>query len=148
MKVILLKDIKDLGRKNEIKNVSDGYGRNFLLRQNLAKLAGKEELVLVEKRKEIEAIKKEKEVELEKKMAKNLEGLSLEVKVKVGKKDELFESVSVQKISEKIKEAGFNIEKEQIDLESPIKELGKHPIKISLKNVEPVEIGLEVVKEK
>ncbi len=148
MKVILLKDVKDLGKKDEIKNVSDGYGRNFLLKQNLAKLAGKEEMALVEKRREVEALRREKEIELEKEMVKSIEGLSLEIKVKIGKKSEMFESITTQKISEKMKESGFNIEKEQIDLKNPIKELGESPIKINFRNGQSAKIKLKVVKEK
>ncbi len=148
MRVILLKDVKNLGKKDEIKRVSDGYARNFLLRQNLAKIAGQPEVEMVEKKKEVEETKKEKIKEREKETAEKIKGLSLTIKVKAGEKDELFESINAQKISEKIKEAGFDVGKEQVGLDNPIKGLGDYKVKINFKHADPAEVKLKVSKEK
>ncbi len=148
MLVILLEDVKNLGKKDEIKRVSDGYARNFLLKQKLAKIAGQGEVTAVEKRKEVEKIKKEKKKTEEKETAKKIKDLSLQIKVKAGEKDELFESINAQKISEKIKEAGFDVEKEQVDIDSPIKELGDYKIKINFKHADSEEVDLKISKEK
>ncbi len=148
MRVILLKDVKNLGKKDEIKRVSDGYGRNFLLRQNLAKIAGHAEEKMIEKKKKIEEIEMEKQRKEEKETAEKIKNVSLEIKVKAGKKDELFESIGAQKISEKIKEKGFDIEKEQVGIDSPIKELGDYRVKINFKHADSAEIKLKISKEK
>ncbi len=148
MKVILLKDVKNFGKKNEIKEVSDGYGRNFLIKQNLAKIATDSELRIAEKRRKSEEKNTEQEIKKEEELLKKITGLEIEITVKVGKKEELFESISAQKVSEKIKEKGFEIEKEQIVIKQPIKELGEHDVCIKLKNTEETKIKIKVIKEK
>ncbi len=147
MKVVLLKDVKNLGKKNEIKEVSDGYGRNYLLKNNLAKIATTGEKIIAEKREKLQEVLNQKEIEAEKEVAKKISGLTLEMKMKVGKKGELFEAVTPQKISEKIEESGYRIKKENVILDKPIKELGDYNIKINFKNAEEVEIKLQINKE-
>jgi len=148
MKVILLKDVKNFGKKNEIKEVSDGYGRNFLIKQNLAKIASGSEVQIAEKRRKHEEKNIEQEIKKEEELLKKITGLEVEITVKVGKKEELFESISAQKISEKIKEKGFEIEKDQIIIKQPLKELGEHDVCIKLKHTEETKIKVKVIKEK
>ncbi len=148
MKVILLKDVKNFGKKNEIKEVSDGYGRNFLIKQNLAKIASGSEVQIAEKRRKHEEKNIEQEIKKEEELLKKITGLEVEITVKVGKKEELFESISAQKISEKIKEKGFEIEKDQIVIKQPLKELGEHDVCIKLKHTEETKIKVKVIKEK
>jgi len=148
MRVILLRDIKNLGKKNEVKEVSDGYGRNFLLKQNLAKIATSGEVSSLEKQKEAERMKEKEEVEKEKQAMKQINATSFDMKMKVGKKEELFESVNAEKIAEKIADAGFDsIKSEQIDLQDPIKKLGEYPIKIKFKHAPEAEITVKIIKE-
>ncbi len=148
MKVILLQDIEKLGKKNEIKEVSDGYGRNFLLKQKLAKIATNSQINQLKKEEEQEREKREKEIVQEKEIAKKLEGMVVEIKVKVGKKDELFESINQQKICEKIKDLGFDkIKKEQILLKEPLKNLGDHSIEVNFKNSSNINIIVKIIKE-
>ncbi len=147
MKVVLLKDVKNFGKKNEIKDVSDGYGRNYLLKNNLAKIATTGEKIIAEKREKLQEVLNQKEIEAEKEIAKKINGLTLEMQMKVGKKGELFEAVTPQKISEKIEESGYQVKKESIVLEKPIKELGDYSIKINFKNAGEVEVKLQINKE-
>ena len=128
MKVILLKHIEGVGNEFDIKDVSDGYARNFLFPQNLAKKAGEEEIAMA---KEIQAKKGEKAKEdLEKtgKLAASLEGYELELEVKVGDKGQLFEKITAPKIAEALKKQGYTINKESILLQEPIKEVGEYDI--------------------
>ncbi len=148
MKVILLKDVKNFGRKNEIKEVSDGYGRNFLIKQNLAKLVTDSDRQIAEKRIKSEEKNTEQEIKKEEELLKKITGLEIEIAVKVGKKEELFESISAQKVSENIKKKGFEIEKDQIVIKQPIKELGEHEVCIKLKHTEETKIKIKVIKEK
>jgi len=148
MKVILLKDVQDLGKKYEVKEVKDGYARNFLIPQKLAKTATKQALKWLEDRKEI--IEKEISEDLKEtqEIASNLDGLELNVPVKVGDEGQLFESINSQKISEKLKEIGFEIKKSKITLDQPIKALGEYSVKISLDHNLEAEIRVIVIEEK
>jgi large subunit ribosomal protein L9 len=148
MKVILLKDVKNCGKKNEVKEVSDGYGRNYLIKQNLAKLATNSELQIVEKRRKKEELNVAGEIKKEKELIKKIGEIELDIFVKVGEKEQLFESVSPQKISEIIKEKGFEVTKEQIIIDQQIKELGEHIVGIKLKHGEEAKIKIKVIKEK
>ncbi len=149
MKVILLKDVKNLGKKNEIKKVSDGYARNFLLKQGLAKIATSGEVSFLEKLKKDEKKKEERSVEEESKIAKEVDGKIFEIKMKTGEKGELFESINSEKIAKRIKEEGFkNIEKDQIELDKAIKELGEYPIKIIFKHGKEANIIVKIIEDK
>lgn len=148
MKVILLQDIENLGKKYEVKEVKPGYARNFLIPKGLVKPATKEVLEWLGKQKEVEAQKAEKELKKIQEVASLIDGQEIIIPVKVGEEKQLFESITIQKISENLKKAGFDIKKSQIDLAEPIKELGEFPIKIKLEhNLEP-EIKVIIVEEK
>jgi large subunit ribosomal protein L9 len=148
MKVILIQDVEALGKKYEIKDVKDGYARNFLLPEKLAKPATKAALKWLQDQKEF--IEKEAEEDLKKagQLASNIDGLELNIAVKVGEEGQLFESINSQKIAEKFKEMGFEVKKSQITLESPIKELGEFPVKINLDHNLEVEVKVIVTEEK
>lgn len=148
MKIILLQDVEGLGKKYEIKDVKDGYARNFLLPQKIARPATKQALKWLSDQKEI--IEKQAEEDLKKaqSLASGLDGLELNIAVKVGEEQQLFESINSQKIAEKLKEIGFEIKKSQVKLENPIKELGEFPVNISLDHNLEAEIKLIVTEEK
>lgn len=148
MKVILIQDVEDLGKKYEIKEVKDGYARNFLLPQKLAKPATKQALKWLEDQKA--NIEKEAEEDLKKaqELASNIDGLEVNIQIKVGEEGQLFESINNQKIAEKLKEMGFEVKKSQIKLENPIKELGEFSVKVNLDHNLEVEITVIVGEEK
>jgi large subunit ribosomal protein L9 len=148
MKVILLKDIENLGKKYEIKEVSDGYARNYLIPKKLAKVANEKNLKWLEKQKEKEEKKAEEELKKVQEAASAIDGQEVVIPVKVGEDGQLFESITVQKIYERLKELGFEIKKNQILLESPIKELGEFPVKIKFPHNLEAEIKIIVVEEK
>lgn len=147
MKVILLQDIEDLGKKYEIKEVKSGYARNFLLPEKKVRAATKEALKWLNDQKEV--IEKEIEEDLKKtqELASKLDGTELTISVKVGDEGQLFESINAQKIAEKLKEMGFDVKKSQIKLEGPIKELGESAINISLDHNLEAEVKLTVTAE-
>jgi len=146
MRVIFLKDVEKLGKKFEVKEVKDGYARNFLIPQGLVKPATKEVLEWLEVQKEIQEKKAEEDLKKAQGLASSLDDVEVTIPVKVGETDQLFESVTTQKISEKLKEMGFDIKKNQIELQEPIKELGEFPVKIKLEHNLEVEIRVEIVK--
>jgi len=147
MKVILLQDVEDLGKKYEIKDVKNGYARNFLLPEKLARAATKQALKWLSDQKEV--IEKEVEEDLKKAqaLASELDGLELSIVVKVGNEGQLFESINNQKIVEKLKDMGFEVKKFQVKLENPIKELGEFPISISLAHNLEAEIKVIISAE-
>ena len=148
MRVILLQDVENLGKKYDIKEVADGYARNFLIPKDLAKPATKENLKWLETQKEIEAKKAEEELKKVQEQATNIDGQEIIIPVKVGKDGQLFESITSQKIYDKLRELGFEIKKNQIDLIEPIKELGEFPVKIKFEHNLEAEIRVIVVEEK
>lgn len=148
MKVILLEDVDKLGKKHEVKEVKDGYARNFLIAKGLAKAATKEALEWLELQKEIVAKKAEEGLKKIQEMASAIDGQEVIITVKTGEENQLFESINAQRISEKLKELGFDIKKGQIILAEPIKELGEFPVKIKFEHNLEAEIKIIVTEEK
>lgn len=148
MRVILLQDVENVGKKYEIKDVKDGYARNFLIPKGLAKLATKAVLEQVEKQKEIEKQKVEEELKEIQKIASSIDEFEVIIPVKVGEEQQLFEKINTQKISDKLKELGFEIKKEQIDLAEPIGELGEFPVKVKFEHNLESEIRVIITEEK
>lgn len=133
MKVILLKDVKKVGKKGEIVNVADGYGQNFLIKQNLAVLStayGKEQ---VEKRKEQERLEDIENRQKAEELKKVIENLTLEFKLSSGKNGKTFGSVSTKNIVEELmKTHGIKVDKRKFIDARPIQALGYTNMKIEL----------------
>jgi large subunit ribosomal protein L9 len=146
MRVILLKNVDKIGKQFEIKDVADGYANNFLLPKGLAKQATKNAMVWAKTQREISAKKTEEELKVIQQHASSIDGQEVVIQVKVGDKDQLFESINDQKIWDKLKEAGFDVEKKQIDLEEPIKKLGEYPVKIKFSHNLEAEIKVIVTE--
>lgn len=148
MRVILLQDVENIGKKHEIKEVKDGYARNFLIGKGLAKPATEKVIKWVEAQKEIQSQKAEEDLKKAQEIASKIDGQEVFIFVKTGKeKDQLFESITPQKISDKLKEIGFEIKKSQIDLSEPIKELGEFFVKVKLDHSLESEIKVIVAEE-
>ena len=130
--VILLERVENLGQMGEVVKVRPGYARNYLLPQKKALRATKENLAYFEKqRAQLEAQNLARRSEAEQ-VAKKLDGLSVIVIRQAGESGQLYGSVSARDIAEAVTEAGFTIEKRQVVLERPIKNLGMHPVRIVL----------------
>jgi large subunit ribosomal protein L9 len=141
MKIILLQDVPNVGRKYDVKNVSDGYARNFLIPQKLAKLATPKAIKAIEVEKK--RLEEEKKIQ-ENILQKNLDGLK-DLKIvfdaKNNEKGHLFASIHSQGISKILKEQHhLDIPAEMIILDKPIKEIGQYKIKVKNK-----EFVLEVI---
>lgn len=148
MRIILLKDIENLGKKNEVKEVKDGYARNFLIPKGLAKMATKKAMEQLEAQKEAEAQKAEQGLKEFQSLIEDIEGREFIISVKVGDESQLFESITAQKVQETLKQAGYDVKKSQIELVQPIKELGEFPIKIKFDHNLEAEITIIVEEEK
>ena len=148
MKVILLQDIENIGKKNEVKNVANGYARNFLFPKNLAKIATKEAIEELEKQKELEEKKAEEELKTTQEIVKKVDGLEIEMPVKVDEQGKLYGSINEVEISKILTDKRFDIKKKQIKIPQPIKEIGEHQITILFDHNLEAEIKIIVTEEK
>lgn len=148
MKIILIKDVEKLGKKYEVKEVSSGYARNYLIPRGLAIQASEKLLKWAETQREIEEKKAEEKLKKVSDIVSKIDGLEVEIPVKVGKEDQLFEKVNQQKISEGLKKLGFKIKKTQIELEKPLGELGEFPVKIKFEHNLEAEVKVIITEEK
>ncbi|AVP55830.1 50S ribosomal protein L9 [Clostridium tetani] len=132
MKVILLKDVKKLGKKDDVVNVSDGYARNFLFPRKLALEAKESNLNLLNNKKEAERKQKLAELEEAQKLADELKNQELILKVKSGDNGKLFGSITGKDISDELKKKfKLDIDRRKINVEN-IRQLGVYDVEIKL----------------
>ncbi|NFV80155.1 50S ribosomal protein L9 [Magnetospirillum aberrantis] len=132
MEVILLERIEKLGQMGDVVKVKPGFARNFLLPQKKALRANKDNLAFFEKqRTQLEAINLKRRDEAQAVAAK-MEGLKVLMVRQAGEGGQLYGSVSGRDVAEAVKAAGYTIERNQVNLESPIKTLGSYPVRVAL----------------
>jgi large subunit ribosomal protein L9 len=144
MKVILQKDIKDLGKAGDLLNVSTGYFRNFLFPRNLALEATESKVKEWEHLKKVSEAKKKKALEEKKSVVAKLNGLSLTFKVSAGESDKLFGAVTQSEISKELDKHGFSVDKRDIVLDEQIKILGKHKAHVKFAEGLAAELSINV----
>ncbi|SDI49465.1 50S ribosomal protein L9 [Natribacillus halophilus] len=132
MKVIFQKDVKGKGKKGEVKDVSEGYARNYLFKNDLAVEATKSNLKQLEKKKEQDERKAQQELENAQLKKMELEETTVEISAKAGEAGRLFGAVSTKQITEALKQKGFDIDKRKIDLKEPIRTLGVTKVGIKI----------------
>ena len=132
MKVILLEDVKGVGKKDQIINANDGYAKNFLLPKKLAVLADKNNLTKMDNIKKIEDAKKQEEYDNAVALGKEIEAKNLQMNVKLGTNGKLFGTVTNKEIAASLKEEGIDVDKKKIVLSSPIKTLGEKEVSVKL----------------
>lgn len=133
MKVILLDNIKGVGKKDEVINASDGYARNFLFPKKLAVEANAENMSKLNNKKDANQYKKDVEKQAAEDLAKKIKGVMLKIKVKSGENGKIFGGVTPKEISENLKsQYKMEIDKKKIELKEPIKTLGSFEVTIKL----------------
>ncbi|MFC5653175.1 50S ribosomal protein L9 [Paenibacillus solisilvae] len=132
MKVIFLQDVKGQGKKGEVKEVSEGYVRNFLLPKGLAKLASDGNLKTLEVQSAAELKRKAKEKEDAKALAERLEAMTIVVKTKAGEGGKLFGAITSKQIAEALESQGHKVDKRKLELEEPIRTLGVTEVMLKL----------------
>ena len=148
MKVVFIEDVPDVAEAGEIREVADGYGRNYLIPRKLAVPADAQATQIVEAQKKRKArIEAETKAEM-RELAKQLEGLDITIKAKAGAKDRLYGSITNADIAEELStSAGLVVDKRKIELETPIHEIGSYEIPIRLtKDIIP-NIKLSIIEE-
>ena len=133
MKVILLDNIKGVGKKDEVINASDGYARNFLFPKKLALEANPENMSKLKAKNDSNAYKKSVEKEAAEKIANKLKEISLKIPVKAGENGKIFGSITAKEIADNLKQQyNIEIDKKKMDLKEPIKTLGNFSVNIKL----------------
>jgi large subunit ribosomal protein L9 len=147
MKIILIQEVDNLGRRGQIVNVSDGYARNYLIPKKLAMQASAANLKYVETQK-LNWVKQEAKLKDEAEvLAKALGELSIAVVKKVGEGDNLYGSVTTMEIADGLAACGFAIDRRKIRLEHPIKTLGEYTVPVKLHAEVTAHIRLVVRRE-
>mgnify|MGYP003308839303 FL=1 len=132
MEVIFIKDLKNQGKKGQIKNVKDGYAENFLIKQGYAVKKTKESLAKLECEQRNKAAQDAESKKQATALKVELDKVVLEFKVKTGEGDKVFGSVSVKQIKDELQKKNFKIDKSQIDISNSISSLGFHNVDIKL----------------
>ncbi len=147
MKVVFLQDVTNQGKKGEVKNVSEGYARNYLFPRKLATLATQEVLKELEQHKASEARKEQQILDSAKALAEKIEKTTLTLPVKVGDGDRVFGAITSKQIAEGLHDAGFPIDKKKIQLHEAIKMLGVTNVSIKLHHEVTANLKVQVVAD-
>jgi len=133
MKVVLIKDVAGLGKTGDVKEVADGYARNFLFRRNLALPAVRSSLNTIEAQLRREVREQQQHAEELALLAQRIEGLSIELKAKVMEEDRLYGSIRDHHIADELKRTtGIDIERTSIEMGQPIRQLGTYELTVRL----------------
>ena len=147
MKVILKEDVQNLGQQGDVVEVKSGYARNYLMPQKLAILFTKQQKKSIEEAQRVEERKLEREKDQLESVLKQVEDLSLSLKMQSEEDSKLFGSVTKHDIVKLLEENGITIDKKYIDLSSPIKTLGEHKVNIMFTKEMSASFTLTVEKE-
>ena len=148
MEVIFIKDLKNQGKKGQIKKVKDGYAENFLIKNGYAVIKNKENMTKLEKEQQAKAANDAKNKKEAEELKKELDKLVLDFQVKTGEGDKVFGSVSIKQIKEALSKAGYKIEKSQIELTTAMASLGFHRVDINLYPGVKATIKAHIIKQR
>ena len=147
MKVILQKDIPSLGDAGDIKEVAEGFARNYLLPKKLVIVANDSSKKAIEHQKKLIKIKKDKRKKSSEQIAQSMTGVELTITAQVGEEGKLFGSVTSMDIARSLREKGFEIDKRKILLDAPIKQEGEFNVSIKLEEGLTASVKVKVVRE-
>ena len=144
MKVILLQDVKKLGKLDDIVEVSDGYARNYLFRQKLAIEATRENLNDVGQRKKALQAKARHQMEEARRMAAELKGQTFIMKMKAGEGGRLYGSLTAADVAEALLKAGYPVDKRNVSIKTPLKSIGNTSVEVKLHTEVSIDIDVKV----
>ncbi|NLL73877.1 MAG: 50S ribosomal protein L9 [Clostridiales bacterium] len=145
MEVILMQDVKSLGKRGDIVKVSDGYARNFILPKKLGVEATKQNLYELKLQKNAEEKKRAEILEEARQLAKELEAIKVNLTIKAGEGGRTFGSISTKEIASAVNEqAGLQLDRKKIQLSEPIKNAGSYTVGVKLHPKVTAELKVEV----
>ena len=147
MKVILQQDVDNLGQVGDVVKVKDGYGRNFLVPRGLAVIADERSVKRLEHQKRMASDKAAKALAVVKEMAAKLEGTSVSIKRKAGEEGKLFGAVTNREIAESLAKEGIELDRRDIHLEEPIKNIGVFTVPVHLHREVESSVKVYVIQE-
>lgn len=147
MKVVLLQDVKGVGRADDIVTVADGYARNMLFKKKLAVEATSANLNEVKVRKKAEAAKEAQILAEARAVGAQLDGQTFELKMRVGDSGRLYGTLTAMDVAEVLKKAGYDVEKRHITLAAALKNVGSTEATVKLHREVTVRIQIDVTAE-
>ena len=147
MKVVLLKDVRGTGKKGEIKEVSDGYEKNFLLKQGFAKAADKTALNENQNKMEANSYHRAMELKAAKELAAKLEGATINLKIRCGENGKTFGSITAKEIADGLNAKGYEIDKRKIELKEPLKAIGSYRVTAKLYPEVSAKFNVQIVAD-
>lgn len=147
MKVILSKDVPSLGKVGDLVRVADGYARNFLLPNRMAMEATEKRIKEFKHLTSVAEAKKKKAVAAAHKVADTMKAHVVTLMVKVGENDKLYGSITNADVAKKLREGGFVVDRRDIHIEEPIRQLGQYKVKVRLATGVDAEVKVVVDRE-
>ena len=147
MKVIFIKDLKKQGKVNEIKEVSDGYATNYLIKNGYAVKYTKGSLDRLNNDLETNRIEEEKAIASAEQTKKEIEKLKIQFNVKTGANDKVFGNISTKQISDELKEKGYDIDKKKIIIDVPLNVFGHHFVEVELHKKVKAKLNIELISK-
>ena len=147
MEIILREDIEKLGTRGQVVKVAPGYARNFLLPKRMAVLATESNKKIVEQERQGHLRKEAKVLGDAQDLAKLMADVSITISQKAGENDVLFGSVTAKDIAEALEKQGYTIDRRNIQLAEPIKQLGEHRVPVRLHREVTIEVPVNVSRE-
>lgn len=145
MKVILKTDVRGLGKKGEVREAAEGYARNYLIPRGLAEAANDGNMKELAQQKETQARRQAKVEREAEELHSRLEGMRVQVPVRVGQGGRLFGAVTAQVIADALEQAGTTVDRRRIETHGPIRDLGSHAVTVRLHAERQARITVDVV---
>ncbi len=144
MKVILQTDVRDLGKAGDMVSVKPGFARNFLFPRNLALEATEGKVKEFDHLKRVAEAKRRKAIAARKELVAKLQGVTVSFQATAGETDKLFGSITTKDISDQLDKLGYSIDKKDIQLAEPIRDLGQHKAVVDFGDQLTAEISVAV----
>jgi large subunit ribosomal protein L9 len=149
LKIMLTKDVENVGHAGEIKDVADGYGRNFLIPRKLAVLAGRGVEAEAKRIQDAAARRESKERDQAKELAEEIDNKTVVVRLKVGAEDKVFGAITNEDISTAIKQQHqVEVDRRRVELKEPLKQLGEHQVTLRLHRDIDAHINLIITRDR
>jgi large subunit ribosomal protein L9 len=149
LKVMLTKDVENIGRAGEIKDVADGFGRNYLIPRKLAVLAGRGAEGEARRIKDAAARRESKEQEAARELAEEIDNKTVVVRLKVGAEDKVFGAITSEDIAKAIQQQHqVEVDRRRIELKEPLKQLGEHKVPLRLHRDVEARVNLIITRDR